>query len=86
MTVTFHFIKDTYEDGDELTVVHVDDNNNQIEIIEGVEVDNGKSAVDVDSFSPYIVGTTRPVDAQDISDSVKNIEFSTREGSIWVKK
>ncbi len=86
VTVTFHFIKDTYEDGDELTVVHVDDNNNQIEIIEGIEVDNGKSAVDVDSFSPYIVGTTRPVDAQDISDSVKNIEFSTREGSIWVKK
>ena len=26
------------------------------------------------------------MDAQDISESVENIEFSTREGSIWVKK
>lgn len=84
VTVTFHFKDGAYEDGDDLTVIHLGDT--QIEIIEGVEVNNGKSAVEVDSFSPYIVGTTRPVDAQDISDSVKNIEFSTREGSIWVKK
>ena len=85
VTVTFHFKNGTYEDGDELTVVHVVDDE-KAEIIEGVEVNDGKSEVDVTSFSPYIVGTTRPVDAQDISDSVKNIEFSTREGSIWVKK
>lgn len=84
VTVTFHFKDGTYEDGDDLTIIHLGDT--QTEIIEGVEVNDGKSAVEIDSFSPYIFGTTRPVDAQNISDSVENVEFSTREGSIWVKK
>ena len=84
VTVTFHFKEGAYEDGDDLTIIHLGDT--QTEIIEGVEVNDGKSAVEIDSFSPYIFGTTRPVDAQDISESVENIEFSTREGSIWVKK
>lgn len=84
VTVTFHFKDGAYEDGDDLTIIHLGDT--QTEIIEGVEVNDGKSAVEIDSFSPYIFGTTRPVDAQDISESVEDIEFFTREGSIWVKK
>lgn len=69
VNVTFAFKDGIYDDGEDLTVVHLGDE--QTDVFNDVAVEDGQASVDLGSFSVTVVSVT----GQDITSSVYDVKF-----------